>query len=192
MPSSSPLLAGSPAGVRPLPEALRRLSRQVEVVVWLAGAAAFSGAIYFVAYPSEAGSAFGLPSNVRAITSDEGALRLRLFLALVPALILFFMTACHIRKLFRLWARGPVLEHGHAHRLMTIGWLILSGTAVSVATRTFMALALTFDNPPGLRHLVIGFSLHEFVFILFGLFVFAFARIIEEAARLADENRGFI
>lgn len=177
---------------RPLPEALRRLARQVEIVVWLAVAAAIVGTVYFLARPLEVGSAFGLPSSVRAITGDEGALRLRLFLAVLPALALFFTTVCHIRRLFRLWARGPVLEAGHARRLATIGWLILAGTAASVATRTLMALALTLDNPPGLRHLVIGFSLHEFVFILFGLFVFAFARIIEEATRLADENRAFI
>ncbi len=177
---------------RPLPEALRRLARHVEVVVWLSVVAAIAGTAYFLMHPLESGAAFGLPSSVKAFGGDERALRLRLFLAVAPALTLFFLTAWQIRDLFRLWARGPVLDPGHSRRLVTIGWLLLAGTAVSVATRTFMALALTIDNPPGQRQLVIGFSLHEFVFVLFGLFVFAFARVMSEAARLADENRAFI
>lgn len=185
-------LALRPANDRSLPESLRRLSRHVEIVVWLAVAAALAGTAYFLAHPLESGSAFGLPATVKAFGGDERALRLRLLFALAPALILFFLTAWHIRNLFRLWARGPVLDLGHARRLIIIGWLLLAGTAVSVATRTFMALALTIDNPPGHRQLVIGFSLHEFVFVLFGLFVFAFARVMSEAARLADENRAFI
>lgn len=181
-----------PTEERPLPEALRRLSHHVELVVWLSVGVAIAGTAYFLAYPLEAGPAFGLPSAVKTFGGDEQALRLRLFVALVPALALFFATAWQIRNLFRLWARGPVLDPGHARRLVTIGWLLLVGTALSVATRTFMALALTIGNPPGQRHLVIGFSLHEFVFVLFGLFVFAFARVMREAARLADENRAFI
>ncbi|HRE20091.1 MAG TPA: DUF2975 domain-containing protein [Rhabdaerophilum sp.] len=177
---------------RPLPEALRRLSCHVEIVVWLSVTAAIAGTAFFLAHPLESGSAFGLPSSVKAFGGDERALRLRLLLALAPALTLFLLTAWQIRNLFRLWARGPVLDPGHSRRLVTIGWLLLAGTAVSIATRTFMALALTIDNPPGHRQLVIGFSLHEFVFVLFGLFVFAFARVMSEAARLADENRAFI
>lgn len=184
-------LSRSPASPS-LSQSLGGLARAVSAVCLAAVLMAFSGAAYFLLAPGEVGALFGLPAARIAPAADLDGVRLRLALALLPGLALFAVTVLNIRALFRRFARGRVLDPANGDRLAVIGWMLIAGAGLSVLSRTFIALALTLGNPAGEKQLVIGFSLSDFVFLLFGLFVLAFAHVIREAARLADENRGFI
>lgn len=171
---------------------LRRISHAVS---WLLGAGlllAFGGATSFLIDPHHVGMFFGIRAgDIPSGAALEGV-RLRLFLALLPGLLLFAYAAFHIRELFRRFARGVVLDADNGKRLTLIGWLTIAGGALATLDRTMIGLALTASNPPGQRLLVISLSMSDFIIMLFGLLILAFGHVVTEAARLADENRGFV
>lgn len=159
----------------------------------LAVAIALGGTLYFIVNPQPALHLLGSVAIPPAVAiGDPGAARIKLFIALLPALGLFVLTANGIFRLFRRFGEGRILDGENARLLRNIGWFLFASAEVAILTRTLVALALTWDNPPGQRQLVISVSLNDFMLLLFGLFVLAFAHVIKEAVRIADENRGFI
>ena len=55
-----------------------------------------------------------------------------------------------------------------------------------------LTVALTLGNPPGERMLAITFSIHDYFALIVGGVLFAAATIMREAARIAEENAGFV
>lgn len=186
-----------------LPEAdlrhsLRWISRIARGTTLLATTMALGGIAYFIVDPEPALHLFGPQGLLGPSTPQSGApgdprnARGLLFLALLPALILFLLTAHGIFRLFHRFGQGRILDGETARQLGNVGWFLFASAEVAILTRTLVALALTWHNPPGQRHLVLSISLNDFMLLLFGLFVLAFAQVIKQAARIAEENRGFV
>lgn len=171
---------------------LRRISRFVTATIAIALLLLIGGVGYFLVDPLQVGAVFGLAGAQISPVADMGSVRLRLLLAVLPGLVLFVAIAYFTQRLFQCFRRGAILDLENARQLSIIGWLLFAAAEVSIMTRTFVGLALTLDNPPGQKQLVISLSLNDFGILLFGLFVLAFASVIREAARIADENRSFV
>lgn len=171
---------------------LRRISRFVTGTVLTALVLLIGGVGYFLIDPRGVGEIFGLGAGRIAPAADMDGVRLRLLLAILPGLILFAAIAYYTQRLFQRFRRGAILDFENARQLSIIGWLLFAAAEVSILTRTFVGLALTLSNPPGQRQFVVALSFNDFVILLFGLFVLAFGRVIREAARLSEENRGFV
>lgn len=192
------------AGIHPEPpppdlkHSLRWIARVACGTSVLAAALGLGGILYFIVDPEPALHLFG-PRGILGPSAphidaqgNPGAARLGLFLALLPALILFLLTARGIFQLFRRFGQGIILDAENARQLGNIGWFLFASAEVAILTRTLVALALSWNNPPGQRQLVVSISLNDFMLLLFGLFVLAFAKVIAEAARIAEENRSFV
>lgn len=175
-----------------LQAALRRLNTGVSIVTTLVIALALFGSGYLLLFPREAAGYLGISPKLVLFSQGAVPLHLRLLLALLPGIALVIVTATKIRALFNRFARGAILDQTNARLMSMIGRLIIAGGAVSMAQRTLLGLALTLDNPAGQKQLVISLSVNDFIIALFGLFVLAFAHVIGEGARLADENRTFV
>jgi Protein of unknown function (DUF2975) len=175
-----------------LHNALHRLNTGVSIVTALVMALTIIGAGYLLLFPREAAGYLGVAPELIRFAEGAVPLHLRLVLALLPGVALVIVTAFRIRALFSRFARGSILDHTNARLMTTIGRLIIAGGVISMVERTLLALALTLDNPAGQKQLVISLSVNDFIIGLFGLFVLAFAHVIGEGARLADENRTFV
>jgi len=185
----------SQVSLSPIPSrhaSLKRIARAVSWTVAFGLLLAFGGSVHSLIAPHAISSFIGLSDACLTPDPVSGNVRLRLFFALLPGLILFSIVAIRIRTLFRRFSRGVILDQTNARQLSTIGWLVIAGGILSMAQRTLFALALTLDHADGRKQLVISLSTSDVFLVLFGLFVLAFAHVIGEGARIADENRGFV
>ncbi len=98
----------------------------------------------------------------------------------------------HVRGLFRDFARGRVFTTAAAHRLQRFGIAVLAQAPLGPLTATALALALSLGNPPGQRYLVLTLSINDYLALIVGGALVAIASVMREAARLADENAGFV
>jgi hypothetical protein len=98
----------------------------------------------------------------------------------------------HVRAMFCDFAQGRVFTATVAHHLQRFGVAALAQTLLGPLTATALALALSLGNPPGQRYLVIAFSINDYLALIVGGVLVAVAAAMREAARLADENAGFV
>lgn len=108
------------------------------------------------------------------------------------SVVLVLLALWHMRILFSLYAMGDVLGLPAARAIRRIGLSLLALAVAGVVGNTLIILALTSGNPAGERALAIGFSNDDiFLFFASGLLI-VIGWAMAEAARIADENRGFI
>lgn len=98
----------------------------------------------------------------------------------------------HVRALFRDFAAGRAFTAGAARRLQLFGVAVLAQAPLGPLTATALAMALSLANPPGQRLLVLTLSINDYLALIVGGVLVAVAAVMREAARLADENAGFI
>lgn len=109
---------------------------------------------------------------------------------LASAVLLFALW--QIWSLFGFYRRGEIFKSGPAVHLKRLGVaLMLNAVAQPLAT-TLAVLALTLGNPPGTRQLVVGLSFEHFTSLFFGLVLLVIGIVMQEAARLAQENAEFV
>lgn len=98
----------------------------------------------------------------------------------------------HAYAMFADFGRGDVLTVATARRLRGIALLVTVFSAAVPVLKTTLALALTLANGPGGRHMLIDIDVSDILLALLGGLLFSLAWAMEEAARVAEENRGFI
>jgi Protein of unknown function (DUF2975) len=75
-------------------------------------------------------------------------------------------------------------------RRFALGLLALG--LVQPAARALGSVAVSWDNPPGQRLLVVSLDSGDYALLLVALVFIAIARVMTEAARVAEENEGFV
>lgn len=97
-----------------------------------------------------------------------------------------------LRRLFSGYASGAVFTVAAAQRLKAVATALLVLVLIRPVSGMLISLAISIDLPPGGRALVITFGSTELWIGLAGVMVFVTARIIGEAATMADENKSFV
>lgn len=75
-------------------------------------------------------------------------------------------------------------------RRFASGLLVLG--LVQPLARALGSVAVSWDNPPGQRQLMVTLSSNDYALVLVALVFVAIARVMHEAARAAEENEGFV
>jgi hypothetical protein len=97
-----------------------------------------------------------------------------------------------VRGLFREFARGDVFGAAACRKLEVFGLTVLAQAPLGPLTATALALVTSLANPPGQRLLVLTLSINDYFALIVGGVLVAVARVMREAARLADENASFV
>lgn len=109
-------------------------------------------------------------------------------LALAP----LFMAILRMRSLFDHYRSREILTEACARDIVLIGQWLMVMAGVRLMLPTLEMLALTFDNPPGARMLTVALSSNTVaVFLMAGLLT-VIGWALRDAARIADENAGFV
>jgi hypothetical protein len=98
----------------------------------------------------------------------------------------------HVRALFRDFAQGRVFTGTAARHLQRFGVSVLLQGPLGPLTATALGLALSLGNPPGQRYLVLTLSINDYFALIIGGVLVAVAAAMREAARLAEDNAGFV
>jgi Protein of unknown function (DUF2975) len=100
--------------------------------------------------------------------------------------------------LWQLWqlcgryARGDVFGVATVRMLGRFARGLLAFAVCGIVTRTLMSLALTWDFPPGQRVLMIGLGSNDYLPLLFGVVLVAITQVMQQAARIAEDNAAII
>lgn len=175
---------------------LRRLSLSVQALVLLGVVATGAGGLAVAVGPgpwllSWLGSCcVGLPDLINGEVT--AAVRWRLAGALLPIVGLTLALFWQLWSLFGQYRRGRVFSAASLTHLRRFGWLMVLYALARPLTGGLLSVAVSLDNPPGQRHLVLGYGSDDYALLLLALVFVAIAKVMAEAARAAEENEQFV
>lgn len=95
-------------------------------------------------------------------------------------------------RLFGEYGQGRVFGQAAQRLLVRFSWAVLVLALVLPFLRGVMSVAFSLANPPGQRYVQLSFEWFDYLQILLGLVLVSIASVMAEAARLADDNAGFV
>jgi DUF2975 family protein len=97
-----------------------------------------------------------------------------------------------VRALFREFAQGHVFTARAARHLQVFGATVLAQAPLGPLTSAGLSVAVSMTLESGPPMHAITFAIHDYYALIVGGALFAIASVMREAARLADENAGFV
>jgi hypothetical protein len=123
------------------------------------------------------------------VTAFQGALVAGVaVLSTYPLIAAFWF----MRRLFARYRQGEILTDGCAVDILRIGQALFAVAATTVIVPTLQLLILSWNAGAGARILSIGVDGSTLGFLLSGGLLAVIGRVMHQAARTADENRGFV
>jgi hypothetical protein len=180
------------AAIAPL-ERLRRLARWVRALAVTGAVTLPLGTLWVWSSPERIAHfvAANLGVNVATLNLAPSTRWLGVLVSLLPVAAGWF-ALLQIWRLFGGYGRGEVFTLEAIQRLRRLAMGLLAVALAQVVARSATGVVLTLHLPPGERLLVVGFSSHDYVLLVFGLLLWAIAWVMVEATRLARENEQFV
>lgn len=149
-------------------------------------------AVYFMRGLDDPGSlAAAFPALPARTTPDPQASFFAFALGALSLVPMLYSLA-QIRALFALYSAGQILTEPCAERIGRAGAGLASLALLQTVLVPVQGLILTADVPSGRPSLIIAISSETRWLLLCGLLLAVIGRIMAEAARLAEENAGFV
>jgi hypothetical protein len=120
------------------------------------------------------------------------ARRVAVFLAMLPSVGVGLLVVGQLWTLFGGYARGQIFSLAAALRLRRLGLAVMSLFVARPLTTALLSAVVTSNAPPGQRHVVLSLGSDDYFCLLMGVVLLAIARVMREAARLAQENAEFV
>ncbi|MGE3335636.1 MAG: DUF2975 domain-containing protein [Rhodospirillaceae bacterium] len=96
-----------------------------------------------------------------------------------------------LTRLFENYAAGKVFTRDAAKHLRRCAMAVLLSSLHTAVGGVLLSAALSIGLPPGARSLTLSVSSNDLVLLLIGFMLIVIAHVMEEAARIAEENAGF-
>lgn len=138
------------------------------------------------------GQASGLDLSHLAQGGLTLAARMRLAAAGLPTVLVGLALLWQLWALFGEYLRGAVFSPRALACLRRFGALLVALAIVQPLAQALMSVAISWDNPPGRRVLLVTVSSSDYALVIGALVFVAIARVMTEAARVAEENEGFV
>ena len=112
-------------------------------------------------------------------------------IGVIPGLAMLYVLR-EMARLFGRYAAGETLTQPCAGHILRIGAGLLAAVALEVISRPLQILAASLANPPGERVLAVSLEGADLGQVLAGGLMVVIGWTMREAARVAEENRGFV
>ncbi len=103
-----------------------------------------------------------------------------------------FYIMWQFRALFRLFAAGEIFTGSATMHLFRAAKGMVAGGLIAIANTTLGALILTANAPAGQHVFTVAVSSGQLAGILAGVIFVVMGWVMQEAARLSEENAGFV
>jgi len=175
--------------IESIARASRRMAWLVAAVFWLFVPAL---ALYVLLLPEQLPyhswiAMAGLPPRPL-----PGPVSLAVWAALTVAALPALWGLWSLKRLFQGYAAGAIFTVAAARQLRQCALALMVLGLETPFCSMLLSLALSFDLPPGSRSLVLSLSSNDLTLLIIGGLLLVIARIMGEAARLAEENAGFV
>ncbi|MEO5690522.1 MAG: DUF2975 domain-containing protein [Burkholderiaceae bacterium] len=170
---------------------LRRLAMVVRVLIAIGAISLVAATLWVWVVPGHAHSQI---KEVADVDVDQMALHTQVIGGLWTLLPLGIMLL-GLQRLWRLfgeYAKGCVFSHRALVSLRGFARCVLATGFVSPLYGGVLSVIVTFDRLPGTRQLNVSLSSNDYAMILIGAVLLAISTVMAEAARVAEDNAGFV
>jgi Protein of unknown function (DUF2975) len=172
---------------------LFRLSRTMEIVTGIGILLAIVlGALAFVIPELTRNLLMAKLGSVGAALPVTPIARLAAAAVIAVPLAVMLYGLWEARAMFREFAKGQVFTERAARHLRAFAITVIVQGPLGPLSSAALSIAVSLVNAGGERMHAIAFSLHDYFAVIIGGVLFALARAMREAARLADENASFV
>jgi hypothetical protein len=169
---------------------LRHLARAVHVLIALGAPLFVGGALWCWSSPERA-----LDLLRR---SGAGAVQVGPQVQVMGALFTLIPMAVSLLAMWRLWCvfdeygQGRVFSQRALRSLRGFARWLMVDAFVSPVYGAALSVLGTWNNGPGKRALTLGVGSGDYIQLLFALVILAICSVMVEAARVAEDNEGFV
>jgi hypothetical protein len=170
---------------------LRRMAMIVRILILIGAVSLVAATVWVWGVPGHASSQI---KEVASVDVDRMALHTRVVAALWSLLPLgIALVGLHrLWVLFGEYALGRVFSHRALVSLRGFARCVLATGIVSPLYGALLSVIVTWDRKPGTRELNVQFSSDNYAMLLLGAVLLAIASVMAEAARVAEDNAGFV
>jgi Protein of unknown function (DUF2975) len=171
---------------------LQRLARIARALV-LAGGALFAlnalGTWLFADY-----AAHIIASQVEVHILAPLTPRTRVMVGLwdIPSLAVILMALLRLWQLFGEYLQSRVFSARALASLRSFARWMLAAAFLSPVYRAGLSVIVSWQNGPGRRELTINLTSDDYLLLLLGVVLLAISSVMAEAARIAEDNEGFV
>jgi hypothetical protein len=110
----------------------------------------------------------------------------------IPSLAVILVALWRLWQLFGEYLHSRIFSARALASLLGFARWTLVAAFWSPVYRAVLSVIVTWNNGPGKRQLVINFSSDDYFLLLVGVVLLAIASVMVEAARIAEDNEGFV
>jgi len=170
---------------------LRRIALVVRILILVGAVALVASMAWVWVVPGHAHSQVKVAADVDI---DQMALHTQVIGGLWTLLPLgvVLLGLQRLWRLFGEYAQGRVFSQRALVSLRGFARCVLATGIVSPLYGAVLSVIVTFDRLPGTRQLNLALSSNDYAMILIGAVLLAISTVMAEAARVAEDNAGFV
>jgi hypothetical protein len=120
------------------------------------------------------------------------ATRLAYVLWDIPSLALILIVLLRLWQLFGEYLHSRIFSARALTSLRGFARWTLAAAFWSPIYRAVLSVIVTWQNGPGKRELTVDLSSDDYLMVLVGVVILAISSVMAEAARIAEDNEGFV
>lgn len=192
-----PDVPAQPLPTEALARRLKNLSRAVQALSLLAMPVLLAVPLAWLWSPetlASLGQSAAAGTNLLHLAEGPvtSGMRWRMAGASLPTVGIGLWLLWQLWRLFGEYRRGAVFSPLALGGLRRFAWGMLALAVDQPLSQALMSVAVSWDNAPGHRQLMVSVSSNDYALLLGALVFLAIARVMAEAARVAEENEGFV
>ncbi len=159
----------------------------------LAGAALFLGnSLGTWLFPDYAARIIQSQTQVVVLGPLTATTRVLCVLWDLPSLAVILMALLRLWQLFGEYLRSRIFSARALASLRSFARWTLAAAFLAPVYRAVLSVLVTLQNGPGRRELELNLGSNDFMTLLLGVVVLAISSVMAEAARIAEDNEGFV
>jgi len=110
----------------------------------------------------------------------------------IPSLAVILMALLRLWQLFGEYLQSRIFSARALASLHGFARWVLAAAFLSPVYRAGLSVIVSWQNGPGRRELTINLSSDDYLMVLLGVVLLAISGVMAEAARIAEDNEGFV
>ena len=171
---------------------LQRIARIARALVLAGGALFLLNALGTWIFPDYAARIITSQVEVHLLAPLTPFTRALYVLWDLPSLVVILMALLRLWQLFGEYLGSRVFSARALASLRSFARWVLAAAFLSPVYRAGLSVIVSWQNGPGKRELTVNLSSDDYFMVLLGVVLLAISSVMAEAARLAEDNEGFV
>jgi hypothetical protein len=169
-----------------------RIARIARALVLAGGALFVLNTLGMWLYPDYAARIIASHTHAGIIGALTPTTRVMVMLWDLPSLAVILMALLRLWQLFGEYLQARIFSARALASLRSFARWVLAAAFLSPVYRAVLSVLVTLQNGPGKRELTLDLTSDDYLMLLVGVVLLAISSVMAEAARIAEDNEGFV